>query len=756
MAAPIVDPQILSELHGNVILIKPEAFIQNLMYGRAEFPTAGVTGTAVSLPNDERRSRDEKLAEDCLAALATRNKSKEFNNVVQSLAMDESQSTKDVVEGVSPYTSNKFTKLFKGIKAEEDLYRPLAALFAFIGHFYRCYFNESSENEVWSMEIDKSWPRAVHPMRPNSKPRPPALRRGFLISYDKPFRFSPHVQVPPGLQPDISLVLFKKAKKAKLPSPAKIHWKDVKVPITVKLRDGFDANRVCQMARYVRVIKMEQFDRNFIFSILISKTKCRVFYWDASQIYVTEIDMHKEPTMFIQVIGRLASMDPQSMGYDARFSNSGRVLASETQTIATKLEVVSAAPTQFHDQHSKSEAHSTIDIDLYAGRPLFQAPGLLFSHFTRVWEGPEVVGADGESGNLRVVKQNWANTKRVNEAFFYEKTREVPNVVRLVGSEARCHTIDASTWSDGDVMGVYRADQWKAELVPHLNLATDEIPFTIYKCDSHPQTFSRVLVRMVFEEKGRSNLEVRDSRELLEAMKQWLTGLWGLKEKGILHRDVSSGNLLLGRDADSPAFIIDLGLAQWEDQHEDNFSNHQSKEERVAKAQPQVIGTLPFVALQLLSAKIASVTLKHKSIMTSNRFSGALLSTDVGRVHARKTAFFAVDLNPDYDYRLELDGRFKVLAHVLGRFATMIWDRSRNKGTIDAKDIVDIIDTEISSLPHGSGMKVKPAGYGGSKRKLQLAEGQEERVDENRPGQSSRMLRTTRSSSRLVRPRVGK
>ncbi|KAG8943911.1 hypothetical protein FRC00_010889 [Tulasnella sp. 408] len=121
---PAVDRQILSELHGNVILIKPEAFIQNLMYAREEAPTAEVTGTTVSLSSDGRRARDEKVAEDCLAALKGRNKSTAFNNVVQNLAQDECQNPQDVAKGISSYTSNKFTKLVKGIKAETDLIPP--------------------------------------------------------------------------------------------------------------------------------------------------------------------------------------------------------------------------------------------------------------------------------------------------------------------------------------------------------------------------------------------------------------------------------------------------------------------------------------------------------------------------------------------------------------------------------------------------------------------------------------------------------
>ncbi|KAG8943912.1 hypothetical protein FRC00_010890 [Tulasnella sp. 408] len=482
--------------------------------------------------------------------------------------------------------------------------------------------------------------------------------------------------------------------------------------------------------------------------------------------------------MFIQVIGRLASMDPQSMGYDTRFSNAGRVLASESRVMATKLEVVSAVPTQFHDQRPGTQTNNTVFIDLFTNRPLFEARGLLFSRFTRVWEGREVIGADWENGALRVVKQNWADAARINEAFYYEKTKEVPNVARLLGSETGSHTIGTSTWRDSDIVGVYRKGQPNAESLPYLDLAIDEEPFTLYKCDARPQTFSRVLVRMVFEEKGRSNLEVRDSRELLEATKQWLTGLWGLKEKGILHRDVSSGNLLLGRDADSPAFIIDLGLAHWEEDCKDNSSDHRSNDERVAKAHHHLTGTLPFIAHELLLARMMDQTLKHEvrhdieSVFwvllylilreEGSKYAkaalSALLSTDVEAVHGKKNAFLNRALDPDYALGLKLEGRFKDLARFVYRFASLF--SPSNTNAIILEDIFSMIDTQILSLPQGSGKKVEPEAIlppvdsGLFKRKLDLAEGPAEQEDDNRPGQSSRGLRVTRSSSRLVRPRV--
>ncbi|KAG8910405.1 hypothetical protein FRC00_008252 [Tulasnella sp. 408] len=413
--------------------------------------------------------------------------------------------------------------------------------------------------------------------------------------------------------------------------------------------------------------------------------------------------------------------------------------------MATKLEVVSTVPTQFHDQHPETQTNNTIVIDLFTNRPLFEARGLLFSRFTRVWEGREVIGADWENGALRVVKQNWADAERVNEAFLYEKTKEVPNVARLVGSEAGSCTIGTSTWRDSDIVGVYRKGQPNAESLPYLDLAIDEEPFTLYKWDVRPQTFSRVLVRMVFEEKGRSNLEVRDSRELLEATKQWLTGLWGLKEKGILHRDVSSGNLLLGHDAYSPAFIIDLGLAHWDGDCQDNSSDHRSGDKRVAKAHHHLTGTLPFISYELLEARILDQTLKHEVrhdiesvfwvllylILREERSKhaktalSALLSTDFKVVRGEKSVFLGRALNPDYALGLKLEGRFKDLARFVYRFASLFSPSETN--TIKLEDIFSMIDTEILSLPQGSGKKVEPevilpsVGSGRSKRKYDPA-----------------------------------
>ncbi|KIO22024.1 hypothetical protein M407DRAFT_20742 [Tulasnella calospora MUT 4182] len=741
---PVVDKKILEELHGNIIAIKPEAFVWNLMYGRAEDRTMEPAKTTGPLSRSECWARDRDLAMECLGALANRQYNQKFNRVVASLVTG-GISFPEVMEGISPYTSNKFTKL-ENANREGDLYKPLVALFQFVDQFFRCYFLELAEEGDSSVEVDKTWPIAVDPKEHQLDQEPPKLlRRGFFDTHDKQFRFSHHLQEPPVLQPDISFVLYEKAENAELPEFEELHWKDVKVPIEVKLKDGFDADRVCQMARYARAIQLEQFDRNFTFSILVSRNKCRVSHWDASHCHVAEVDMHAEPETFIQIIGRLASMDPQSMGYDARFSNFGRVLASQSEEMATTLDVVCGTPTQYHDQRPETHAQNTIVLDLFVDRPLFETRGYLFSRFTRVWEGRDLANTnleDPEAG-LRVVKQNWADVQRVSEAFLYEKTNEVPNVARLVGSEARSHTIDiVSTWSDGNFMGVYRKGS--------RDVVSDKERFELHKCDKHPEPFRRVLARMIFKGKGRSNTKARDCQELLEATKQWVTGLWGLNEKGIIHRDVSSGNLLLGRDMNSPAFIIDLGLAHWSGSNKGGSSS-ESGDERTAKSHHHLTGTLPFIAHDLVAARNSIAPVRHElrhdieSVYwvllylalreeSSDHAKDALkslLSTEVHVVKSEKRAFLSGVLDPEDNSSLKLIGRFKDLTQFLVRFAGLFW---KNNRALQLEEIINLIETAISALPLASGEVFEDfesdvvESARGSKQKQRSVESLEEQV----------------------------
>ncbi|KAG9005694.1 hypothetical protein FRB90_010255 [Tulasnella sp. 427] len=396
------------------------------------------------------------------------------------------------------------------------------------------------------------------------------------------------------------------AKNSTKTSVVQLYWKDVKVPIEVKLDSSLNCHNVCQMARYARAARLEQFDRNVVFSILLNKEECHVFHWDPAACFITTIHIHKEPAKFVQVVGRLASMSPHSMGYDLQFSNAGRVLASER--LRTLLQVVSSPATPFIDvpRPTLKDQKTVIQLDLDVDKPLAATRGFLFSRFVRVWRAKVVKDSDPESWPMCVVKQNWADMSRLHEAFLCEKAKNVENVATVLGSEvAACTPQYRQGIKSNHFLGVYRRPQPPSQASdeqpdtteltrdkdedsqaddddfnnipgPRYDHYADNIPMPSTNASSTkklPFQFEpasdveklcivdRAVVRMIFSEIGRSLWMAKNSTELLKATRDWVKGVEGLWRENIVHRDISTGNLLLGASSDDPAFLIDLGLA---------------------------------------------------------------------------------------------------------------------------------------------------------------------------------------------------
>ncbi|KAG8943431.1 hypothetical protein FRC04_002896 [Tulasnella sp. 424] len=699
--APEINAQLISELQDNIILVKPEKFMGTFMYTN----------------ESSRLKSDKALAKDCLKSLQLRENEPKFNEVIQDMALDGSLSKVDLLSSLSTYSKREFTKLVTDVNRENQLYQPLVTLLTYVNSFFRLSFRDAEEVEGWSPGIDKGWEKARDPISKEKKrsmrPKPGSfLQRRFVATYRKPGSFSNHIIHGPELLPDLCLVLRDPAPTTKghKTKPERLFWKNVKVPIEVKLSDGFDAATACQMARYARAIKLEQFDRNVVFSLLLSKRNCWVFHWDAAGCHTTKIDVHKNPIAFIQVIGRLASMSPKSLGYDAQFSNAGRVLAGEE--FKTVLEVSSGGAKQFLDESSGDDCpEKVIKLELFVDNPIFEARGLLFSRFTRVWEGRELQpDAKSSPGALRVVKQNWADAQRISEAFLCDQAKDVPSVARVVGSQELESTAEHHEGiKPKDVLEVYRAVKG-----PKPN----DISFRFQKSKEIRRLFERVLVRIVFEQKGRSIFKVQSCRELLQATKHWVEGLQGLYEKGIIHRDISSGNLLLGQDPNSRAFIIDLGLAYFNSKDEGNVSGPKEDEERDARDHHHLTGTLPFIAHEIIEAStdrepiphtwyhdlesvfwvlLYLVLLEEPSKKAEISIAG-LQSTSPDNVYARKMTLLSNDLR-----KIKFSGRFKDLGPFLKDFGQACWDHYQNRRNLEFEDVIKMADLALESLPPSSG-----------------------------------------------------
>ncbi|KAG8948126.1 hypothetical protein FRC04_010038 [Tulasnella sp. 424] len=589
-----MDPLIKHEVENRIYEVKAEAYIRGLLYMYGD---------------GANQDRDYRLAMDCLEALEKRNWKKD--QVIHNLLKDKDLPT---------YVNGKFPHLRK-VSLESDLYTPYIKLLNFVTTFFRRRI----------LNVDQAWQAAVDPNPAKSRLRSQhinqALRRDFFDTNNTPPRFSRFPDEQAELKPDICLILHR-GQDAEVP-PTSFHWKDIKVPIEVKRQEEIDIHGVAQVARYARAVLMEQFDRKFAFSVTLTPTECRVFHWDTVGSHVTEaIDIHDDPVLFLWVMGRLATMTPTDLGYDDHFSNAGRALSY--QNLTTTLTVHDSGVRQFFDHQlpspgaelSPSECSSAsppLVLELDTSKFLFESRSVLFNRATRVWKGVVVENTNPwTTGASRVVKQNWADDARPNEGYFYQVAKGIRGVAQISRMEECDYTSDYhSRIDDQDVIGLFGPIKVSRKETGHQSSGEGAVGQETTNTEEY--RLERVLLRFVFEQEGRLLSQECDSVEVLEAVVQWVDALIALDEVGIIHRDISFGNLLLPLPDDSAegkqATIIDLGLAHLKTESGDKQLSEQVQEPLGHPAEAgkttdirqsdrphhHVTGTLPFVAHELLS-----------------------------------------------------------------------------------------------------------------------------------------------------------
>ncbi|KAG8997562.1 hypothetical protein FRB90_012484, partial [Tulasnella sp. 427] len=133
----------------------------------------------------------------------------------------------------------------------------------------------------------------------------------------------------------------------------------------------------------------------------------------------------------------------------------------------------------------------------------------------------------------------------------------------------------------------------------------------------------RAVVRIVFTEKGLSLWNIKSCRQLLLATRDWVTGIQELWLRKIVHRDISTGNLLISETPGKPAFLIDPGLAHYEatppeptppETHEKDKDDSRSAQDFPQDPEPNAAETM---------ADHASDPQRAETLQGSRRYKGA-------------------------------------------------------------------------------------------------------------------------------------
>ncbi|KAG8960635.1 hypothetical protein FRC05_006716, partial [Tulasnella sp. 425] len=332
----IVDPDILREVLENLVEVETKPFIREVLYKdlktmqqdellAAEYLNPSQTPS----PHEGRAGgdpTDSSPQQPTIPAPTT------------SYPTGSTPNRRPSTPGVPPLLREEYQR-------ESDMYADHVELLNSVSRFFQA--NKKDVDEAW---LPAQTPR--YDIIPTaSQNAGPPLNRVFQDTHNLSRSFSRYKYGQAGLRPDLCLLIESGASEGEPkesegeseesegeseesgseyeePGPrpkATAHWKDVLVPIELKTKHNLEAADYVQMGQYARSIMVEQYDRTFVITVLITGSMCRIFHWDVAGAQVTHpFNIHQNWQLFLQVIGRLATMTPSELGYDTHFSNAGR------------------------------------------------------------------------------------------------------------------------------------------------------------------------------------------------------------------------------------------------------------------------------------------------------------------------------------------------------------------------------------------------------------------------------------------------
>ncbi|KAJ2936678.1 hypothetical protein H1R20_g423, partial [Candolleomyces eurysporus] len=260
---------------------------------------------------------------------------------------------------------------------------------------------------------------------------------------------------------------------------------------------------------YARQIFIHQPNRRFVRVLVLTEQHVRLFHFDRSGAqYTPLLDFHDNPHTFVRLVLGLSSLDEFDIGLDASIqwtTENGRKVGGTVKVRASNNE--------------------DIIYRLAAIQPFF-FDGNIRGRSTICWRVRDPI-TDEEL----IVKDSWRSEDRLSEHIFLQDAVGIPGVAQMVTCEPdRCYT--KSLRGLGDVL---------------------------------PTGFrNRIETRIVMKGYGKSIRKYTSAKQLFCALRDAIAGHMELFKKGIIHRDVSLQNVLLGMPGAEPGYrgvLIDFDIS---------------------------------------------------------------------------------------------------------------------------------------------------------------------------------------------------
>ncbi|KAF9479360.1 hypothetical protein BDN70DRAFT_878848 [Pholiota conissans] len=324
-----------------------------------------------------------------------------------------------------------------------------------------------------------------------------------------------------------------------------------------------------QIIGYLRRVLREQMDRRFVFGFTMSPSHVIVLIHDRSGVLVTEraIDIHQDPDLFIRLISAFAVLTADKLGFDPtmKLYDQNKKVAIPSYRFKTL-----AYPKARYDMrwlikmNDGKEYLTTKTLSIYRAE-------IMRGRGTLAWAViPCTSSSDGsvkvfENSEVYVLKQTWRPTSIQNEIHFYVHGRAASS--DNIGKICLCEEAEIEGKKDdtatlirrgllpipppSPIVGEKRVRDENHE--PYLYIMTTEKGIELSEKGATELPTPRVRTRNVMATYGWPLKHFSSLKELLQVLRDAIAGHKHLYMNGVLHRDISSGNIIIAQKSNPEA-----------------------------------------------------------------------------------------------------------------------------------------------------------------------------------------------------------
>lgn len=355
------------------------------------------------------------------------------------------------------------------------------------------------------------------------------------------------------------------------------HWETVRMPIEIKKRPQHHKAGMKQLSRYARAVFAHQLHRRHLYGMMVCGTEATFVRFDrAGILYSPRIDMRKDSDGFTRAFASLLMLDRADEGYDTAFTTElfeGRLkyyITLPESAFKGSMSTSVAGPSSGPKSVGVERTRKFEVLEKLCHRKSICGRATIVLRLRELQDGsrttkPKAKRKRDESERPKpreyVLKLIWRDPARDSEGEVMKRFRGMFGLAQYVwhcDAPGRCHCPSPGEelcWTCGDetaqVDGLQVCDNLRnIEIsVPIDGEGRKEPELELVDTTQHRSTSSRrkrrIYSYILISSIGVPLSAAEDPPQFMTAVLDAILGYWRLFNLGILHRDISEGNVMM-------------------------------------------------------------------------------------------------------------------------------------------------------------------------------------------------------------------